>query len=55
MSNLILNLKIGRRHLQLTQDWRWSFQENPYWSTSYGMQQNVPWLKLFQLGHKTYI
>lgn len=55
MSDLIFNLKLGSRHLQITRNWKLSFDVNPYWTTSYGMQQNVPWMKLYQLGSKHYI
>ena len=31
MSNLWFNIRLGKRHFQLSRDWEVSFKVNPYW------------------------
>lgn len=32
MSNLILNIRFGTYHLQVTREWRVRLKHNPYWA-----------------------
>jgi hypothetical protein len=45
MSNLWFNIRFGIRHFQLTNDWSFSFQVNPYFI------ENPPdkWIEIYTL------
>jgi hypothetical protein len=46
MSDLILNIRFGVRHLQITWDGIITFQENTYWKTV----KPTTWFKIYQIG-----